>query len=64
MMSQTGQQLNTIHVQPNTSDSKDNQAMIFGQFIEYNRNILLEKPYTKRGGEAVPDPSIKNQNCA
>ena len=35
-MSQTGQQLNTIHVQPNTSGSKDNQAMIFGQFIEHN----------------------------
>ena len=35
--------------------SKDNQAIKFGQLIEYNmRNIFLEKSYTKCGGEANP----------
>ena len=29
--------------------------MEFGQLIEYNmRNIILEKPYTKCGGETIP----------
>ena len=31
--------------------------MKFGQLIEYNmRNIILEKSYTKCGGEASPRP--------
>ena len=31
--------------------------MKFGQLIEYNmRNIILEKPYTKCGGETRPGP--------
>ena len=34
----------------NISRSKDNQAMNFGQFREYNmRNIFLEKSYIKYG---------------
>ena len=34
--------------------------MRFGQFIEYNiRNIFLEKPYTKCGGETIPRPFSK-----
>ena len=35
--------------------------MKFGQLIEYNmRNILLEKSYTKCGGETSPRPcSVK-----
>ena len=37
--------------------SKDNQAIKFGQLIEYGmRNILLEKSYTKCGGETNPRP--------
>ena len=45
-----------IHVLPNISRSKgNNQAMKFGQLIEYNtRNIFLEKSYTKYGGETIP----------
>ena len=36
--------------------------MKFGQLIEYNlRKIFLEKSYTKRGGETIPDPFLKNQ---
>ena len=31
--------------------------MKFGQLIEQNmRNIILDKPYTKRGGETVHRP--------
>ena len=36
--------------------------MRFGQLIEHNiRNIFFEKPYTKCGGETIPDPFLKNQ---
>ena len=42
---------------PNISRAKGNQAMKFGQLIEYNmRNIFLEKSYTKCGGETSPKP--------
>ena len=42
----------------NISGSNENQAMKFGQLIEYNniRNIFLEKSYTKCGGETIPRP--------
>ena len=41
MTSQTGQQIIAIHILPNISGSKRNQAMKFGQLIEYNmRNIF------------------------
>ena len=44
MTPQPGQQLTTMNILPNISTSKDNQAMKFGQLIEYNmRNIFLEK---------------------
>ena len=46
-----------IHILPNTSRSKGNQTMEFGQLIESNmRNIFLEKSYTKYGGETTPGP--------
>ena len=38
---------------------KDNQTIKFGQLIEYNRNIILEKSCTKRGGETCPRPFSK-----
>ena len=45
----------------NISRSKGNQTMKFGQLIECNmRNIVLEKSYTKCGGEASPRPFSKN----
>ena len=34
MMSQTGQQIITVHILPNMSRSKSNQAIKFGQLIE------------------------------
>ena len=60
MTSQTGQKVITVHILPNISRSKANQAMKFGQLIEYNiRNILLRKPYAKCGGEIIPRPFSK-----
>ena len=60
MTSQAGQQTITIHVLPNILRSKDNQAMRFGQLIEYNmRNIFVEKSYTKCAGETIPRPLSK-----
>ena len=42
------------------STSKDNQAMKFGQSIEYiMRNIFVEKSYTKFGGELFPDSFLR-----
>ena len=47
MTSQPGKQTIAIHIFTNTS-KKSNQAMKFGQLIEYNMgNIFLEKSYTK-----------------
>ena len=45
----------------NISGSNENQAMKFGQLIEYNnmRNIFLEKSYTKCGGETTYRPFAK-----
>ena len=62
-MSQTGQQVITIHILSYTSRGEDNQTLKFGQLIEYNiRNIFL-KNYTQNVVEKpVPDPLIKNQN--
>ena len=40
----------------NISGSKGNQAMKFGQLIEYNMNIFVEKSYTKCAGETIPRP--------
>ena len=41
---QTVERIITIHILPNISKSKGNQAMEFVQLIEYNvRNIFLQK---------------------
>ena len=61
MTSQPGQQTIVINILPNISRSKGNQKMKFAQLIEYNmRNILLEKSYTKCGGETSPRPFSGN----
>ena len=61
MVSQTGQQIITIHILPNILRIKDNQTLKLGQLIEYNkRNIFLEKSHTKCGGEACPRPIHEN----
>ena len=51
MTSQPGQQIIAIHILPNILRSKGNQAMKFGQLIEYNMNIFVEESYTKCAGE-------------
>ena len=49
MASPTGKQKLTIHILPDISRSKSNQAIRFGQLIEYNvRNIFFEKSFTKK----------------
>ena len=63
MTSQPGQQALAIQILINISRSKGNQAMKFGQLIEYNlRNIFVVKSYPKCDGEIFPDPYLKNQN--
>ena len=60
MTSQPGKQAIVIHVLPNIVRNKDNQAIKFGQLKEYNmKNIFIEKPYTKYGGETSPRPFSK-----
>ena len=60
MTSQPGKQTIAIHILPNISRSKGNQAMKFGQLVKYNmRNIFLEKSYTKCGGETIARPVLK-----
>ena len=44
MTSQTGQQIITIYMLPNTFRCKGNQAMKFGQLIKYSvRDFLFKK---------------------
>ena len=57
MTSQPGQPTIVIRILINISRTKGNQAMKFDQSIKYSmRNILLEKSYTKYGGETSPRP--------
>ena len=64
-MSQPGKQRIAIHILPNISRSKDNQAIKFGQLIEYNmKNIFVEKSYTKYAGETIPRPLSKKSKLS
>ena len=55
-MPQTGNQIITIYILPNISRSKSNQAVKFGELIEYfNRNIFFEKHAENESGRIVPD---------
>ena len=57
MTSQPGWQTIAIDILPNISRSNDNQAMKFGQLIEYNEiNIFLQKLYRKWGRETSSRP--------
>ena len=57
---QPAKQTIVIHVLSNIVRNKNNQAMKFGQFREYNmKNIFLEKPYTKCVGETSYRPFSK-----
>ena len=60
MMSQPEKQTFLIQILPNISRNKGNQAMKFGQLIEYDMlNVFLENIYTKCGGETIPRLSSK-----
>ena len=60
MTSQPGKQIIGTNIWPNISQTKGNQTMKFGQFIELQiRNIFLEKSYTKCGEECIPRPFSK-----
>ena len=53
MMSQTWQQIITIHILLKVLRGKINQTMEFCQLTQYNmRNIFLEKSFAKCSGEA------------
>ena len=44
-----------MHKLPIISRGKDNQAIKFGQLIEYKvKNIFVEKSYTKCAAETIP----------
>ena len=61
--SQPGEKAIAIHILPNILRSKSNQTKKFGHLIEYNiRKKILEKSYSKRGGETIPRPFSKSQN--
>ena len=47
MVLEPGLQTIAMHILPNNSQSKGNQPMKFGQLLEYNRNIFLQKLRTK-----------------
>ena len=63
MMSQPGKQVIAIHLLPNISRKKDNQAIKFGQLIEYKmRKIFIEKHIQNVMEKLFQDPFLKNQN--
>ena len=64
MTSKPGQQAIGIHILPNISRSKGNQAMKFSQLIEYNRNIFVEKSYSKCAGETISRPLSKKSKLS
>ena len=64
-MSEPGKQRIAMHILPNISRSKDNQAIKFGQLIEYNmKNIFVEKSYTKYAGETILRPLPKKSKLS
>ena len=57
MTSQLIKQRITMHILANISRDKGNQAMKFGQLIEYNKiTTFLQKSYKKCGSEASSRP--------
>ena len=62
MTSQPGYQTSTIHILPNISRSKENQAMKFGQLIEYKKiNSFIQKLSRKCGWETSSRPLFSLQ---
>ena len=65
MTSQPEKQTIAIHIFPYISRSKYNQAVKFGQLMEYNmRKIFHEKSYPKCGGETSPEPFSKKSKLS
>ena len=66
MTSQTEQQIITIYISPDILRSKGNQAMKLGHLIKYiTWEAFFLKSHTQNVEEKLlPDPFIKNQNCA
>ena len=65
MMSQSGQQIVTIHKLSNISRSKCNATTKNCQVIEYDMtNNFLERPYIKCCGEASPGPFYKKSKLS
>ena len=65
MTSQPGYQTIAIHILPNISRSKGNQAMKLDELIENNmRNIFAEKSYAKCAGETIPRPLSKKSKLS
>ena len=63
MTSQPGEQTIAIHILPNMSRSKGNQAIKYGQLIEYYmKNIFVERSYTNVVEKLFPDLYLKNQS--
>ena len=57
MTSQPGLQTSAIHILPNISQSKGNQAIKFAQVVEYNKqNVFLQKLFRKWGKETTFRP--------
>ena len=52
MMSQTGQQIMTIHILSNISRSKSNQAIKFGELMKDNMRNIFPQKCRKWGREA------------
>ena len=64
MTSQPGLKIIAIHILPNISQSKSNQAMKRGQLIEYNKeNIFLQKLCRKWGREISSRPLFLFKNA-
>ena len=63
MTSQPGLKVIVMHILTNISRSKCNQAMKFGQLIEYNwENVFLEESYSNVVEKLFPHPFLKNRN--
>ena len=61
MLSQPGKQTIAMHILPNISRSKNNQAMKFGQLLEHNMRTFY---FEKCSGEGLSQSFSKNQNYA
>ena len=63
MTSQSGYQIIAVHILTNISRNKGNQAMKFGELIEFSmRSIFPEKSYIKCSEKIIPRPFSKNQS--